>query len=311
MLAGDMGVLIRRATGDRHSLLSRHVVGRSPTSHLRLDNRLASLLHAQLLWNGSAWEVHDLGSRNGTFVDGRRLERGTRATVGRAAQIAFGDAEDLFELVNDGPPCAVAVSEYGQRQESESGILILPEPERPMCTIFEDGGGNWMAESNDGSRHRIASGDTLRVAERTWRIELPAMPEHTWQPDAEQMVLRNSTMRFSVSSDQELVDIRLIHGDQVIPLRSRSYRQLLLALARAQLAHGAAAGAAEANGGWIPVMELLEMLQMNEPTFNAYIARARKDLARAGVLGATDLIERQPMPRRVRLGVRKVEIVQT
>jgi FHA domain len=311
MLAGDMGVLIRGATGDRHSLLSRHVVGRSSDSHLRLDNRLASLLHAQLLWNGSAWEVHDLGSRNGTFVDGRRLEAGTRATLGRAAQIAFGDTGDPFELVHDGPPCAVAVSEHGQRQESESGILILPEPEHPMYTIFEDSSGNWMAESNDGSRHRIASGDTLRVAERTWRIELPAMPEHTLQPEAGQMVLRDSTMRISVSGDQERVDIRLILGDQAIPLRSRSYCQLLFALARVRLADEVAAGAGEANAGWRPVTELLEMLHLSEPTFNTHIARARKDLAQAGVLDATDLVERQPMPRRVRLGVRKVEIVQT
>jgi pSer/pThr/pTyr-binding forkhead associated (FHA) protein len=311
MLAGDMGVLIRRATGDRHSLLSRHVVGRSPTSHLTLDNRLASGIHAQLLWNGSAWEVHDLGSRNGTFVDGRKLETGTRAIVRREAQIAFGDAEDPFELVQDGPPCAVAVSDDGQRQESESGILILPDPERPMCTIFEGAGGNWLAESNDGSRHRIASGDTLRVAGRTWRIELPAMPENTWQPEAGQMVLRDSTMRISVSGDQERVDIRLLLGDQVIPLRSRSYCQLVLALARAWVADEAAAGAGKANAGWRPVTEMLEMLHLSETTFNTHIVRARKDLAQAGVLDATDLVERQPMPPRVRLGVRKVEIVQT
>jgi hypothetical protein len=53
------------------------------------------------------------------------------------------------------------------------------------------------------------------------------------------------------------------------------------------------------------------MLHLSEPTFNTHIARARKDLAQAGVLDATDLVERQPMLRRVRLGVRKVEIVQT
>lgn len=51
------------------------------------------------------------------------------------------------------------------------------------------------------------------------------------------------------------------------------------------------------------------MLHLSETTFNTHIARARKDLAQAGVLDATDLVER--LPRRVRLGVRKVEIVQT
>jgi hypothetical protein len=311
MLGGDMGVLIRRATGERHGLSSRHVVGRSSSSHLRLDNRLASTTHAELLWNGSSWELHDFGSRNGTFVNGRRLEAGMREILSRAAQIAFGDLEDVFELVHDGPPCAVAVSEDGQRQESESGILILPDPDRPMCTIFDEGGGNWAVESSDGSRHSIKSGDTLRVAERTWRIELPAAPEHTWQPDVKQISLRDLTMRFSVSPDQERVDIRLLHGDQVIPLRSRSYRHVLLALARARLSDRAASGATEVDVGWMPLMALLEALQISETTFNVHIGRARKDLARAGVVGAADLIERQAMPRRLRLGVRRVEIVQT
>jgi hypothetical protein len=310
MLAIDMGVLIRRATGDRRSLWSRFVAGRSPASQLRLDSRLASAIHAELLWTGSGWELHDLGSRNGTFVDGRRLEPGTRATLRRGARIAFGDAEDPFELVDDGPPCAVAVSDGGQRQESEAGILLLPGPERPMCTIFEEGGGNWMVESNDGARHRIASGDTLRVAEHTWRIELPMMPEHTWQPEAGQVALRDATMRCTLRGDQEIVDIRLIHGDRVIPLPARSYRHLLLALARARLVESAA-GAAEADAGWMPLATLLEVLQMSESTFNVHVARARKDLARAGVVGATDLVERQPTPRRLRLGVRTVEIVQT
>ena len=60
----------------------------------------------------------------------------------------------------------------------------------------------------------------------------------------------------------------------------------------------------------MPLMALLEALQMSEPTFNVHIARARKDLARVGVVGAADPIERQPMPRRLRPGVRRVEIVQ-
>ena len=59
------------------------------------------------------------------------------------------------------------------------------------------------------------------------------------------------------------------------------------------------------------VDELLDMLAISEPTFNVQICRARKDLVRAKVFGATDLIERQPAVRRLRLGVEKLEISTT
>jgi hypothetical protein len=305
-----MGVLIRRATGDRYGLSARHVVGRAPANHLRLENRVVSNVHAELLWNGSNWEIHDLGSRNGTFVGVRRLDSGARAALRRGAQIAFGDAEDPFELVDDGPPSAVAISDDGQRQESEQGILILPDPEHPTCTIFEDGGGNWVVELNDGARQRISSGGTLRVAERTWRIELPVIAEHTWQVGSGQMGLQHATMRFSLNHHQALVEIHLIQDAQLMPLPSRAYHQLLLTLARTRLADQERADVSEAEVGWMLVDDLLTLLDMSETTANVYICRARKDLARAGVLRATDLVERQPTPRRIRLGVRKVELVE-
>jgi hypothetical protein len=305
-----MGCLIRRATGDRYGLSSRYVVGRAPASHLRLENRLVSNAHAELLWTGSNWEVRDLGSRNGTFVGVHRLESGARAALRRGAQIAFGDAEDPFELVDDGPPSAVAVSDDGQRQESEQGILILPDPEHPMCTIFEDGGGNWVVELDNGARQHISSGGTLRVAKHIWRIELPVIAEHTWQVNSGQMGLQHATLRFSLDHHQALMEIHLIQDAQILPLPSRAYHQLLLTLARARLDEQARADVSEAEVGWMLVDDLLRLLNMSEPTANVYICRARKDLARAGVLRATDLVERQPTPRRIRLGVRKVEIVQ-
>jgi hypothetical protein len=51
------------------------------------------------------------------------------------------------------------------------------------------------------------------------------------------------------------------------------------------------------------------MLGTNETTLNVAICRARKDLARAEVFNATELIERQPATRRLRLGVHNVEIL--
>jgi hypothetical protein len=124
------------------------------------------------------------------------------------------------------------------------------------------------------------------------------------------MKLHQMTMRFLVSDDEEQVDIRLICGDRVTPLPRRSHHYLLLTLAEARANGQAVDSAGEADIGWVSFADLLDIHDMSEPTFNVYVGRARKDLAQAGVQRAMDLIERQPAPRRLRLGVRNVEIVR-
>jgi hypothetical protein len=304
-----MALLRRRATGKLHKLTCRYVVGRSPASDLPLISRLASNTHAEILWSGSSWELRDLGSRNGTFLGARRLESGERAIIGRGTRLAFGDAEDLFELVDDEPPGAMAASDDGRRQEAEDGLLILPDAEHPVFTIFDEGGGNWVAESSNGTRLRLSLGDTLHIDGQRWCIELPVVSERTWQPGSAQMTLRRLNMRFAVSRDEEHVELTLIQDNQVVVLPSRTHYYLLLTLARARISAHENADITEAEAGWVHVSDLLDMLKTNENTLNVAICRARKDLARAEVLGATDLIERHPATRRLRLGVRNIEIL--
>lgn len=309
MLVSDMALLKHRATGKHYRLASRYVVGRYDDHDLPLANRLASATHAEIMWNGSTWEVRDLASKNGTFVGASRLTSGERMPLRHGALLAFGDAEDLFELVDDGPPSAVAVSDDDQRQESEDGILILPDAERPMLTIFDEGGGNWVAESDDGKRRRIANGDTLRLDGQLWRIELPVILEGTLQPGVQQVVLHYATIRFAVSRDEERVEVSLIQDNQLVSLGHRAHYYLLLTLARARLADQARTDLAEADRGWVYAPDLAEMLKSSEINLNVAICRARKDLARASVFGAADVIERQGAGRRLRLGLNKIEIL--
>lgn len=304
-----MAFLKHRATGKQYSLSSPCIVGRSPTCNLPLTSRLASNTHAEILWNGSTWELRDLGSRNGTFEGDRRLASGERVFIRRGISIAFGDAEDLFELVDEGPPCAVAISSDGQRQESEDGILVLPHTEHPVLTIFEEGGGNWVAESNDGSCQQISNGDTLSIGAQHWRVELPVISEGTLQPSATQMVLRRVTMRFAVGRDEERLEVSLVQENRVVPLPSHAHNYLLLTLARARREDQARADVTEAEAGWVYVPDLFKMLGTNEVALNVAICRARKDLARAEVFGATEIVERQPGTRRLRLGVQNIEIL--
>ena len=51
-------------------------VGRAPGSHFVLDAPLVSRVHCRLTASADGLEVEDLGSTNGTFVNGARVERG-------------------------------------------------------------------------------------------------------------------------------------------------------------------------------------------------------------------------------------------
>jgi diguanylate cyclase (GGDEF)-like protein len=62
-------------------------VGRHPTNSLRVDEDSISRFHARIVRNGDEFTVEDLGSRNGTFVAGKRV---TRAKLDHDSWLQFG-----------------------------------------------------------------------------------------------------------------------------------------------------------------------------------------------------------------------------
>lgn len=74
----------------------RILVGRSPNADLRLEDPSVSRLHARIEMRDDGVYVEDLGSRNGTVVDGkpvtapRRLAVDDEVTVGSAALVFRG-----------------------------------------------------------------------------------------------------------------------------------------------------------------------------------------------------------------------------
>jgi two-component system, cell cycle response regulator len=51
-------------------------VGRHPTNSLRVDEDSISRFHARIVKQGDEFLVEDMGSRNGTFIGGKRVTRG-------------------------------------------------------------------------------------------------------------------------------------------------------------------------------------------------------------------------------------------
>lgn len=63
-------------------------IGRDARNGLRLMEETVSRVHAELRCAGGVWLLRDLGSTNGTFINGRRLTG--EAPVRPGDQIAFG-----------------------------------------------------------------------------------------------------------------------------------------------------------------------------------------------------------------------------
>src|SRR5437867_9239510 len=75
------------------------VVGRDPECGLILEDPRVSKRHARLAWTGSGWTLEDLGSRNGTAVNGRPA---TGAPLGNGDAVSFGGLMGRFERLGEG-----------------------------------------------------------------------------------------------------------------------------------------------------------------------------------------------------------------
>lgn len=78
---------LERPDGTRVALHDGLTLGRADDNDVRLRDSRASRYHARIVADGTGWSVEDLGSTNGTFVDGAqvrrsRLDRGQTLTLG-------------------------------------------------------------------------------------------------------------------------------------------------------------------------------------------------------------------------------------
>lgn len=66
-------------------------LGAAPDNQVILGDRFISGHHARLRWDGSQWWLEDLGSRNGTQLDGRPLPPYRPEAIWPGANVQVGD----------------------------------------------------------------------------------------------------------------------------------------------------------------------------------------------------------------------------
>ena len=123
-----VAVLKRLSDGSTVRLPAHCLVGRSPSCTLIVDDKFVSSEHAKIVWLSGSWKIRDLGSRNGTFVDGKRAEPGRLQSIAQGARIGFGDLEEAFEFVDATAPVAMATDQASREVITAVGeVLVLPD----------------------------------------------------------------------------------------------------------------------------------------------------------------------------------------
>src|SRR5688572_7726352 len=174
-----MGIFRRAGCGREVLLSAEHVVGRMPSCRLCLPESFVSLAHAMLRYNGNSWELRDLGSTNGTIINGKAVAPGDAIPLRQGSVVAFGDEREAWELVCEAPPSPAAIPlDGGEPRFLVSGVIAIPDTTRPLATIHADGD-LWLLETGD-EQEPLIPGQTFAVGHREWKLECPTAASSTF-----------------------------------------------------------------------------------------------------------------------------------
>jgi hypothetical protein len=281
-------------------LTREELVGRSSSCDWQLAQEDISAQHAALRWTGKAWELQDLGSRNGTFVRGQRLSPGLRVVLTPGVRIRFGTRGPEWVLVDAAPPCTLAIRLRDRTRVAEqAGTLALPSETDPRLVLFCEPDGTWLCEENESTRV-VADEETLLVDEDPWRLRMATPLAATYQTRSS--VVDDLHLHFRVSADEEHIEVSAEVGGQQTLVPPRVHHYLLLVLARCRLSEMHSHPDATATHGWIHQEQLSKMLRKSALHINVEIYRARQQFAELGFAGAAKLIERRRDTGEIRLG---------
>ena len=154
------------------------VCGRSPDAQVLLSDRRVGRVHATLTFEGEAWLVRDGDSRNGTWVEGRRIEQ---QRIDHRTTLHLGNPTDgAFVLLIPRPDAAMAAGQV----PAPSGQLPAPSGQVPVPSGQLPAPGTPVpANERTGLRSdeatpvlvvRLDSGATVRVVAGDVRLRLAA-----------------------------------------------------------------------------------------------------------------------------------------
>lgn len=281
-----------------------HTLGRSKSCLLHVAHPGVSALHAVIFWADDCWFIKDLGSRNGTFLNGRRLAAGVREPLAQGASVELGAAGPRFELIDESPPQPLLVAADDpsfHRWVTDS--IAIPDEEHPEGLLFLTRTGEWCLESEAGVQ-RIEDHGLFTLGGRMFRLIASRGVPATATAE-EPLTLADASLTFRVSSDEEHVELTVDARGRSTSLGHRAHHYLLLTLAR-ERAKSEALGLSPGAQGWVERYELERMLRQTQQHINLAVWRARRQFSDAGFADGVNVVERRGSE--LRLGTARVSI---
>ncbi|MFT7518495.1 MAG: hypothetical protein ACI9MC_000627 [Kiritimatiellia bacterium] len=284
-----MAILQHQISNDRTLLRTRTLLGRAPACDVRMNNRLVSGEHATIWWSEGTWWVRDLGSRNGTRLDDRRLKVGVAERLDAGCLLRFGD--QVFVLESASPPKMGAIAlDDGEIVSASGALMAIPSDDDPVAMLYQGPNGGFQLDMAD-IVCPVENLEVIEVAGRLWRVELPLSMDSTLEVEELPASVLTSNFCFTVSLDEEHVQLTLttpVGGEVVLPDRVHMYA--LVVLARVRLAD---AQLSPSEQGWVDRVQLCRMLAMDRKHLNLQLFRARKQLSDAGFEDMGELVQRR------------------
>lgn len=304
-----MALLKHMQTARTQTLCHHAQIGRAPDAELHIDNPRVSTQHASVRWVGTGWELKDLGSHNGTAIDGHHIESGVWTPIDCGVAICFGAPQERWTLETaDAPEVSATRLDTGEVLIGEHGYLKFSPLDSEASLATADGQQYFL--DSGGVRVQVEDRAVVDVGEVRVRLSLPpGNAPGAFTLSTEDTFFRGSaSLHFEVSADEEHVAISITHGGEQTALKSRSFDYMLLQLARARIEADRNATQPDAERGWIYADDLAKALGVGLQHLNVDVYRARRRFEEVGVEGAATIIERRPALKLIRLGISKLSI---
>ena len=320
-----MGVLIRQggALESRTYLCREHTIGRDPSCDTVLSGPSVSRFHTRLDWCRDRWILRDLGSRNGTYVNGLRSTGGTQLTLKTGDQILFGDVSESWTLDDSTEPHSLLIPQdapgLGAKVIRLHDMLALPSATEPSCTIFGTAEGAFELEQETGARVVLGQGQQLTIAGTRYMVHLAEHPGETAPGTrtadelADQKASEQMRLEIKVAPDEESAAVTLHHGSANHVLQPRVHFYLLAHLARLRVAEAAtsqwarntapedAESLARDDWGWIDCKTLCRDLRIEPEYLTQQVFRIRQDFKKINPQAANKVVDRR-LRGRMRIG---------
>jgi hypothetical protein len=273
---------------------------------LQIVETYVSAWHAAFRWTGSLWEVKDLGSRNGTFVNGQGLRVGQPCTIVRGDVVAFGEPGQDWQLANDEAPRPMVIPlGPGSPMILDGDVHALPSAEDPEATVFRGSDGLWRIERRSDVMTSLEDQTRFEIGGRAFRFACPVFtaPATT----NEQPELRGSCLVLAASRDGGRARLRVETPGATYDLGARPHHDVLLRLAQHRMAD-IQREVPDSSAGWTYEDDIVRELGIPAPQIHVDVFRLRKEIASLGILDPADVVERRPRAGQLRLGVRTFEI---